>query len=276
MHASFDGISVIWTGDDMKSLLAASLTGLALLSGSALAADLPPAPQVYKAPPVMAPAYNWTGCYLNGGFGYDVWNRDHNDETFPGLVPAAGRATDGGRGWLGLAGAGCDVEMPMGGFLGNVVFGVFGDYEFMDVHGITQDTFSGLQGDTKQSSAWAVGGRVGFVVTPNLLAYSNGGFTQSHFGQTNLQGGGIGPIAFTLPSHTYNGWFVGGGTEYAMNFSWLPIQGLFWRNEYRFSSFSKADLQYATAAGAGIAFASHQQFYEQAVLSSLVWRFNWH
>ena len=33
----------------MKRLLAASLTGLALLSGTALAADLPPAPQVYKA-----------------------------------------------------------------------------------------------------------------------------------------------------------------------------------------------------------------------------------
>jgi len=54
----------------MKTLFAASLTGLALLTGSALAADLPPAPQVYKAPPVMAPAYSWTGCYVNGGFGY--------------------------------------------------------------------------------------------------------------------------------------------------------------------------------------------------------------
>ena len=79
----------------MKTLLAASLTGLALLSGSALAADLPPAPQVYKAPPVMAPAYNWTGCYINGGFGYGVSNTDHNDETFPGLVPIDGRNTSG-------------------------------------------------------------------------------------------------------------------------------------------------------------------------------------
>ena len=87
----------------MKTLLAASLTGLALLSGSALAADLPPAPQVYKAPPVMAPAYSWTGCYINGGFGYGVSNTDHWLESNPGLVPIDGRNTSGARGWLGIA-----------------------------------------------------------------------------------------------------------------------------------------------------------------------------
>src|ERR1700684_4088274 len=120
MHASFDGISVIWTGDDMKTLFAASLTGLALLTGSALAADLPPAPQVYKAPPVMAPAYSWTGCYVNGGFGYGVSNTDHNAETLPGLVPIDGRNTSGARGWLGVARAGCDYEGCFGG-VGNLV-----------------------------------------------------------------------------------------------------------------------------------------------------------
>jgi outer membrane immunogenic protein len=273
MQVSFDRISVIWTGDDMKSLLAASLTGLALLSGSALAADLPPAPQVYKAPPVMAPAYNWTGCYLNGGFGYGVSNTDHWLETNPGLVPVDGRNTSGGRGWLGIAGAGCDFEVPFAG-LGNWVVGAFGDYSFMNIHEPMQEFL--LQGDAKQTGAWAVGGRIGYVVTPNLLAYSNGGYTQSHFDQVNQQAGGVGPVISFIPSHTYNGWFVGGGTEYALNFSWLPISGLFWRNEYRFSSFNKADLPIFTPAGAPSGFGVHMQPYEQAVLSELVWRFNWH
>ena len=116
----------------------------------------------------MAPAYNWTGCYVNGGFGYGVSNTDHNAETLPGLVPIDGRNTSGARGWLGIAGAGCDFEVPFAG-LGNWVVGAFGDYSFMNIHEPMQEFL--LQGDAKQTDAWAVGGRVGYVVTPNLLAY---------------------------------------------------------------------------------------------------------
>jgi outer membrane immunogenic protein len=257
----------------MLKLVAASLTGLALVSGSALAADLPPAPPVYKAPAVVAPAYNWTGCYVNGGFGYGVSNTDHWLETDPGLVPVDGRNTSGGRGWLGIAGAGCDVQVPFAG-LGNWVVGVFGDYSFMDIHEPMQEFL--FQGDAKQTDAWAVGGRIGYVVTPSLLAYTNGGYTQSHFNQLNLQAAGLGPVVGFTPANTYNGWFVGGGTEYALNFSWLPISGLFWRNEYRFSSFNKTDLQFSLPTGAPSGLAIHSQPYEQAVLSELVWRFNWH
>ena len=258
-----------------RYLLLAPLAGWVLLSGPALAADM--APPVYKAaPPPPAPVASWTGCYGNVGFGYDLWNQDHVTETTAGLVPLNARGTNGGRGWQGLAGAGCDVEVPMGSFLGNVVFGVFGDYSFMDVHGSIEDSVTVLQGDQKQRDAWAVGGRVGVVVTPNLLAYTNGGFTQSHFNQVNLQFFGVGPVTDIVPAHTFNGWFLGGGTEYALNFSWLPISGLFWRNEYRFSSFNKADLPISTVAGAASGFTFHEQYYAQAVLSSLVWRFNWH
>ncbi len=259
----------------MKRLLAASLTGFALLSGSALAADLPPAPQVYKAPAAVAPVYNWTGCNVSAGFGYDLWNQDHVTELTAGLVPLNARGTNGGRGWQGQAGAGCDIEVPTGMF-GNVVFGLFGDYSFMDVHGSIEDSVTVFQGDQKQRDAWAVGGRVGVVVSPNLLAYTNGGFTESHFNAVNAQFIGLGPVMATIPAHTFNGWFLGGGTEYALNFSWLPVSGLFWRNEYRFSSFGKADLPAIPVSGAPSVFSFHEQYYEQSVLSSLVWRFNWH
>ena len=263
----------------MKTLFAATLTGAALLSGAALAADLPaPAPMPYKAPAAVAPVYNWTGCYVAGGFGYGVWNQDNWPETFPGLVLVGGssRVTNGGRGWMGLAGGGCDVEVPVG-FFGNVVFGAFADYDFMDIHGAAT-LFAGIGGEQKQRDAWAAGARVGVAVTPNLLAYSNGGFTQSHFNGVTLQiSPGAGALVGSTPAHTFNGWFLGGGTEYALNFSWLPIHGLFWRNEYRFSSFGKADLPITPAPGSAFpaGFGSHQQYYEQQVLSELVWRFNW-
>jgi outer membrane immunogenic protein len=47
----------------MKPLLLAGFSGLALmLAGAANAADM--AVPAYKAPPPLAPAYSWTGCYL--------------------------------------------------------------------------------------------------------------------------------------------------------------------------------------------------------------------
>jgi outer membrane immunogenic protein len=258
----------------MTRFFLATAAGLALLSGTALAADLPPAPAMYKAPPVMAPVYNWTGCYLNAGYGYGMWNQDHAFESNPGLVPISGRQTSGGRGWMGLAGAGCDFQVPVGG-LGNAVIGVMGDYDFMNIHGVISDSGTVLQGDEKESSAWAVGGRVGLLVTPQFLTYFNGGYTQTHFNQVNMTSVGIGPVIAFVPSHTFHGWFLGGGTEYALSF--LPIQGLFWRNEYRFSSFSSADLP-ILAAGTGVPFGVgfHQQYYTQTIMSSLVWRFNFH
>ena len=50
------------------ALLAAATSVTALFGTSAYAADLPQRP-AYKQPVVMAPVYNWTGCYLGGNIG---------------------------------------------------------------------------------------------------------------------------------------------------------------------------------------------------------------
>jgi outer membrane immunogenic protein len=54
----------------MKKLLLASVAVGAVAAiaaaGSANAADLP----IYKAPPPVAPVWNWTGCYIGGHVGY--------------------------------------------------------------------------------------------------------------------------------------------------------------------------------------------------------------
>ena len=246
----------------MKSLLIASSVGLAVLSGAARAAVLP-----LKAP--YAPIASWTGCYVNGGGGYGIWNQDEYTESYPGLVANNATGTAGGRGWLGTVGAGCDYQMS------RFVVGVLADYDFMDVHGGLEDSFSALAGTEKESGAWAVGGRIGYLVTPALLTYFNAGYTQARFDQVNLSSSGLGPTTDFLQAQTYHGWFVGGGTEYALNFGWLPVRGLFWRNEVRFSSYESADLPIlATATGLPTATAYHLQPYVETVTSSLVWRFN--
>jgi outer membrane immunogenic protein len=97
--------------------------------------------------------------------------------------------------------------------------------------------------------------------------------------------GGVAAPSF-IPGHNYHGWFVGGGTEYSLDF--FSVRGLFWRNEYRFSQYESADLPInltatgavAAAAGCGIGGAvtpcgEHIKPYTQTITSSLVWRFNW-
>jgi outer membrane immunogenic protein len=256
-----------------KTLLACSV--LALLSGSAFAADIPaPTPAyapVYKAPP---PAPSWTGCYISGGVGYGVSNIDHNGEL--GGVALTATTTSGGRGWLGRAGGGCDYQFTL---LNSwpAVIGLLADYDFSSISGTAADPLSGLGGNLNQSGAWYAGARAGLLPTPNLLTYVDGGFTEARFDRANLfpiVAAPLGPLGTSLNPQTFNGWFIGGGTEYA--FTWLPIHGLFWRTEYRYSSYQSANVPSVfNASGLPTGFGQHETPQVQTVTTSLVWRFNW-
>src|SRR5260370_39424546 len=106
-----------------------AFAGLAT-AGAASAADLP-----VKAPPYVAaaPVASWTGCWVSGGVGYGMWNQDHFTETDPGHVAFSSTTTDGGRGWLGRAGVGCDYQLAP-----SFVIGIFGDYDWLSLKGSNQ------------------------------------------------------------------------------------------------------------------------------------------
>jgi outer membrane immunogenic protein len=264
------------------ALITSAVLG-ALFAGNAMAADMP-----VKAPhmQVMPPAFSWTGCYIDGGVGYGMWNQDHSvtAELRSTGVPNTFRSTDvtnGGRGWLGRAGAGCDIQLS--GPLSSWVVGVFGDYDWTNLKGSLSTQLSTvggdpLQGDEKQSSAWAVGGRIGYVVAPMVLTYVDGGWTETHFDQISEQTALGGSITSAFPAHTYQGWFIGSGVEYA--FTWLPINGLFVRTEYRYSTFQRDDLTQFNvntglpAGNGGLGAVLHSQKQVQTITTSLVWRFN--
>src|ERR1700692_3911181 len=116
----------------MKKLLTASVLVVATAC-SAFAADLGP---VYKAPAAPLPAPpppSWTGCYVDGGAGYGLWNIDHfSNPSIDGDFSTT--TTSGGRGWLGTVGGGCDYQFSPAIGWGNWVVGVLADYEFMDLH----------------------------------------------------------------------------------------------------------------------------------------------
>ncbi len=256
----------------MNRVLVTSVALLSLLSGSAVAADMG---IPLKAP--LPPAPTWTGCYVDAGGGYGMYNQDSHSETSPGLVPIGTTVTNGGRGWLGRLGGGCDYQFGVAA-LGNFVIGAFGDYDFMDLQGTFGDPSGPVTGSEKETGAWYVGGRVGYLVTPSLLTYVDGGYTATRFDQVNFLSAFAPPVAtgLSLSANTYSGWFLGGGTEYALNMSWVPVRGLFWRTEYRYASYTAADVPIIdTATGAPFGVAEHMLKTNQTITSGLVWRFNW-
>jgi outer membrane immunogenic protein len=267
---------ILQLGDDMKKLLLASIAGLALASGSAFAADLPVSP-VYKAlPPPPPPAYTWTGCYVDGGFGFGMNNQDSHSEWFPGLTPLGAQVTNGGRGWLGRVGGGCDYQVgPI--LSGNLVIGVLADYDFMNLKGKFGDPSGPVTGNEKETGAWYVGPRIGYAVTPGFLTYFDGGYTQTSFGQLNFNTAFGVPVGIDIAATTYHGWFLGGGTDTSLAglLPGLPA-GLFLRSEYRYSTYEAADDPIVTTAtGASIGVAEHVQKYTQTITTALVWKFNW-
>jgi outer membrane immunogenic protein len=259
----------------MKKLLLAAVALVALAAGPAVAADLARKAPAYIPPPAPPPP-SFTGCYVNGGAGYGLYNIDHFG--IESGTTDTSTVTSGGRGWLGTVGGGCDYQFsPGSGFWSNWAVGAFADYDFMDLHRNFQSAeFSEFAGEEKQKSAWAVGGRIGYLVTPNVFTYWNGGYTQSRFDQINLTDIFCGCGSATIGSHTYHGWFIGGGTEIALSGLFgLPLpSGLFWRSEYRYSSFNSATLP-ILEGGVSTPFSENMKPFVQTITTSLVWKFNW-
>ncbi len=251
----------------MKNILLATIAAVAMASGAASAADMS---MPMKARPAPAPVYSWTGCYLDAGGGYGMWNQSHYGEVFATGAPFTNEATAGGRGYYGTVGGGCDYQFQLG-TLGNFVVGVLGGYDFMSLKGAFGTTafFAPLASayEKENGSAW-VGGRLGYLITPNFLSYVSGGWANGRFSSLTF-----GTTGLALPSHTYSGWFLGGGAETSLS-PWLPT-GFFLRTDYKVSTYRAADLQYSIS-GVAQAEGEHMNKYVQQIGTELIYRFNWH
>ena len=258
----------------MTKLLTASVLVIGTAC-SAFAADLRPPLKAAPPPAPVALAPSWTGCYVDGGGGYGLWNIDHFGEVSSTLAPITTTTTSGGRGALGTVGGGCDYQFSPASGWANWVVGLFGDYEFMDLHRTFQETLT--SGNEKEKSAWAVGGRIGYLVTPNVFTYFNGGYSQTRFDQINFSNSITGAPAAIIGSHNYHGWFVGGGTEISLaGFFGMPLPaGLFLRSEYRFATYNSANLAILSPAGVPLGISENTKPYVQTITTALVYRFNW-
>jgi len=186
---------------------------------------------VYPATPEKAT--NWTGFYANAGIGYGMWAANSTSNiTGTTTCIACITQVQGGKGYLGVVGAGYDWQ-----FAPTWVAGVFGDFDISSLKGTIQD-LNGFSGDIKQTSAWAIGPRLGWLPSLQTMTYVNGGYTGARFSGTNM----VAMVnstssTVTTPAFTASGWFLGGGVETTFDLLGMLGKGWFWRNEYRYASY---------------------------------------
>jgi outer membrane immunogenic protein len=258
----------------MRKTFLAALAGLALIPASAFAADM--AAPVYKAPAPPAPAFNWSGIYLNAGGGYGMWTADSQVLTPGGGCVACVTRTYGGDGYLGEVGGGFDVQLGSLGF-GNwnptIVAGLFGDYDFSSIRGTIDDPTGPFSGRLKDRDAWYAGGRIGVAFGSILLAYTDGGVTGHRFGGTTLVNDVTGLTSGSTAAFNKTGWFLGGGTETSL--SGILWSGMFLRTEYRYSYLNTTNIGDIPVGGGPIVTNITFKPTVQTLTTSLVYKFNW-
>jgi outer membrane immunogenic protein len=255
-----------------KIFLSAAVLSVLLGVGSASAADLPA--RTYTKAPMMAPIYNWTGFYINGGGGYGMWDADNDTRLTGAGTVLTTQQRMGGDGYFGTVGAGYDWQ-----FNQSWVGGIFADGQFGSIKGTMQDALNSRAGRETDRTNWAAGVRVGYLVAPTVLSYVNGGYSGASFSGSTLAaiaGPGVGVGIATTPSFHRDGWFVGGGVENQLSFFGVFGPNWFMKTEYRVAEYSRVTLpETLIATGTPSAFSTGFKPIVQTVSTQLVYRFNW-
>jgi outer membrane immunogenic protein len=178
-----------------------SIAALALLSGAALAADIP----VYEPPadvPAAMAAYDWTGFYLGafGGFGWGDYDFDYNP-------PNVGDDTEG---WL--AGGEIGAQMQWN----SIVLGFETDIAGTGIDGSNSCPNPAFDCDTEINWLGTARGRLG-VAFDRFHFFGTGGFAYADVtGETVFLPGGAIPPSGTPVNGEDNlliGWTAGAGAE---------------------------------------------------------------
>ena len=173
---------------------------------------------------------SWTGFYLGIGGGAGWYENTHHDEDVPGAI-SFGPIKNSGSGPLGTVTAGYDYQLAPAW-----VVGAFVNLDLSNIRGVWNDrsTSGGgaVAGGFRQTSSWAIGERIGYLMTPSMLVYETAGYAQSNFGKVDFFNGAGGNTRF-IPAQTMNGLFVGFGVEQVIT------ENLSAMAEYRYTSFGR-------------------------------------
>lgn len=274
----------------MRKILLSSVA-LIGIAGTAVAADLP-ARMPVKAPPIMAPAFSWTGCYI-GGYVGGAWHDNDVVFTDRGQDLAAGgirRAFSGGalnprvenpHSWstqpdssfIGGGTLGCNWQ-PVGS---PFVLGLEGEVGFMSLEGSGLDPLVSpaqtvlatpgrnqldVLGSAKVGDWYGmITGRLGYAWDRTLL-YVKGGVAFVSLEASVLDtcaGVGCGNwLIATSASDKIATWTVGGGLEYAFSGNWsLKAEYMFIALDEKLTTSANATLASGAIVSGGPFFFDH-------------------
>ena len=210
---------------------------LAVLAGSATAADLGArAPAPYQPPLPPPPLFSWTGCYIGGNIGGGWASHSSNDVTgaVTGVV-GADLGSHTASGFIGGGQIGCDYQA------GVWVFGIQGMFDGSGMQGSNTDATGLFVVNSNIPWLATVTGRVGVTAAPTVLVYAKGGgaWVRDNYTLTAVPG-----IALGNASLTPSGWTVGGGVEWAFAGNWTAFA------EYDYLDFGTPGVNFTPAVGA--------------------------
>jgi outer membrane immunogenic protein len=193
----------------VKATAVVGVGALGILAGTtvvALADGYGP-PVAYGPVPFIAPAYNWTGVYFGGSIGGGWQNLDWRY-----INPATGgkfSANDGD----GVGGVHIGAQYQWG----NIVAGaeVGGLWRFNDDFSSKRNCVTGTSDSCQarfRDGVLTVGPRLGWAAN-NWLFYGTGGYALGTVASRVVESD---RVVFDTTSKDENGWFAGGGIEYAI------------------------------------------------------------
>ena len=176
----------------------------------ALAADMPTKAPAY-APAVPAP-YNWTGSYVGGHFGYG-WGGDAIELSSltafaVGAVPSS--LTDNPRGVLG------GIQYGTNWQFNRFVLGWDSDFSFTDIKAsqtlvtVPAGVATTTSGEQKLDWFSTTRGRLGYLLTDNLMLYGTGGLASGRASANTFISQAGCPVGFCLAGNEFEV-FVGLG-----------------------------------------------------------------
>ncbi|WP_036284622.1 outer membrane protein [Methylocystis sp. ATCC 49242] len=272
----------------MTKLPVAAGLALALVAGSALAADLPShkAPPAYIPPP---PTFTWTGLYggVNIGYSFNAGGAGWGYFADPLLLSGATwTANPSAQGVIGGGQIGYNYQYSPW-----LVIGAEADIQAADINSqqnnwMPSNWFGGLAAlNTNKYVDWfgTVRGRLGLVMPsyPNLMVYGTAGFAYGYVSNTvsvaNYPFAAF-PVPFaqtgqTTSGNTNTGWTAGGGVE------WTPMAFPAWslKVEYLYTDLGVTNQSFFsvftnTATNFTAANQSPTRFH--TVRAGLNWHFN--
>jgi outer membrane immunogenic protein len=177
---------------------------------------------------VAAPVYDWTGFYFGGHIG-GGWANNRVSNVDGTVEFPAGFVHNNTRPDGFLAGGYIGLNYQAGPW----VFGIEGDYTWLDLKGTAASTGpTGAVVTTTDQLEWLAAGafRVGYALN-NWMVFAKGGWAWAEFTSNGVVTNG-GAVTSTVVSSDYrNGWMVGGGVEWAFALNWVA------RLEYNYIDF---------------------------------------